>query len=119
VYPDSGTQPDPTSAPPWKAVLATIPNVFGRLVYLHSLQEQPDRMIGHSHQQVFSHWLMLGLSDQMRDLRDYFDQTAAPPDYRTLVPVNAREVERDLYFTDMETLLGLLRVEGLTNVPSF
>jgi hypothetical protein len=119
VYPDSGTQPEAAAAPPWKAVLAAIPSVFGRLVYLHSLEPQPDRLIGHSHHQVFSQWLMLGLSEQMRDLRDYFERTGAPADYRKLVPANAREVERQLYFTDMETLIGLLRVEGLTNVPSF
>jgi hypothetical protein len=118
VYPDNGTQPDPTAAPPWKAVLAAIPSIFGRLVYLHSLENRPDRLIGHHHQQVFSHWLMLGLSEQIRELREYFEQTAEPPDYRKLVPTNAREVERQLYLTDMETLLGLLRVEGLTNVPA-
>jgi hypothetical protein len=104
--------------PPWKAGLAAIPRVFGRLEYLHSLKALPDRLIGHSHQQVFSHWLMLGLSEQMRDLREYFENTDAPADYRKLVPANAREVERQLYFTDMETLLGLLRVEGV-DAPAY
>jgi hypothetical protein len=112
VYPDSGSPTDPAAALPWKAVLATIPSIFGRLVYLHSLEGQPDRLIGHRHYQVFSHWLMLGISEQLRDLRDYFDTGAEPPDYRDLVPAGARDVERQLYLTDMETLLGLLRVEG-------
>jgi hypothetical protein len=118
VQQDKGSQPDPIAAPPWKAVLSAIPSIFGRLAYLHSLEEQPDRLIGHSRQQVFSQWLMLGLSEQMRDLREYFEQTAEPADYRRLVPANVRDVERQLYLTDMETLLGLLRLEG-TDVPAF
>jgi hypothetical protein len=118
VYPDSGPPVDSTATPPWKAGLAAIPSVFGRLVYLHSLQSVSDRSIGHSHHQVFSHWLMLGLSEQMRDLRDYFENTATPADYRQLVPANAREVERQLYLTDMETLIGLLRVEGV-DAPAY
>jgi hypothetical protein len=119
VSPDSGTQPESAAPPLWKAVMAAIPNVFGRLVYLQSLGEQSDRLIGHSHQQVFSHWLMLGLSEQIRDLREYFEHCGgAGVDYRVLVPANARDVERLLYLTDMETLLGLLRVEGADNIPA-
>jgi hypothetical protein len=119
VFPDGGSQPDLTAAPPWKAVLAAIPSVYARLVYLHSLEAHPDRLIGHSHHQVFSHWLMLGLSEQLRELRDYFEQTAVPQDYRKLMPSNAREVERQLFLTDMETLIGLLRVEGVINGRAF
>jgi hypothetical protein len=119
VYPDSGTQSEPAAAPGWKAVLAAIPSTFGRLVYLHSLAGRPDRLIGHSHQQVFSQWLMLGLAEQLRDLREYYENTPAPLNYRELVPVNAREVERQLYLTDMETLIELLRVEGVTEASAF
>jgi hypothetical protein len=88
-------------------------------VYLHSLEDLPDRLIGHSHQQVFSYWLMLGLSEQIRDLREYFDHAPdAALDYRVLVPANARDVERQLYLTDMETLLGLLQLEGSADIPA-
>jgi len=114
VYPDGGPQLDGPLAPPWKAVLAEIPSTFARLVYLHSLEEQPDRMIGHTHQQVFSQWLGLGLSEQIRDLRDYFEVSRTGLDYRRLVPSNARALERELFMTDMETLFGLLRLEGVT-----
>jgi hypothetical protein len=118
VSQDKSSQAE-AATPPWKAGLAAIPSIFGRLVYLDSLQENPDRLIGHSHHQVFSHWLMLGLSEQIRELRDYFEHTDAPQDYRKLVPANAREVERQLYLTDMETLIGLLRVEGVINARVF
>ena len=114
MYPQSGEQVDCNPAPAWRTVLDAIPSVFGRLVYLRSIAEQPDRMIGHTHQQVFSHWLTLGLSEQIGDLQGYLGTTAPaePPEYRDLLPANAREVERQLFLTDMETLLELLRVEG-------
>jgi hypothetical protein len=99
--------------------LAAIPSVFGRLVYLHSLEAHPDRLIGHSQHQVFSRWLMLGLSEQIRELREYFENNDTPQDYRRLVPANARDVERQLYLTDMETLMGLLRLEGIDNARAF
>jgi hypothetical protein len=32
-------------------------------------------------------------------------------DYRNLMPPTARDVERQLYLTDLETLLGLLEID--------
>jgi hypothetical protein len=97
----------------WRDAVETIPTAFGRLVYLRSLPETADATIGFVSQQVFSHWLRLGISDQIHDLRAYIAASGEPPaDYARLVPPAAREVERQLFLTDMETLLGLLRVEG-------
>ena len=59
--------------------------------------------------------LSLGISEQIRDLGAFLN--GAPPlagGYGDLVPSNARDVERQLYLTDMETLIGLLRVEGVS-----
>ncbi len=98
----------------WRDTLQNIPTVFGRLVYLRSLPESSDVPIGNTAHQVFSSWLRLGLSEQVRDLRTYFASSGhlPPVDFNHLVPPAARDVERQLFLTDMETLVGLLRVEG-------
>lgn len=110
------TPPDSHSGTPpaWRDTLQSIPTVFGRLVYLRSLPESGDLPIGNTAHQVFSSWLRLGLSEQVRDLRSYFASSGRRPpvDFSHLVPPAARDVERQLFLTDMETLVGLLRVEG-------
>jgi hypothetical protein len=107
---------DPLSnpSPNWREVVETIPSVFGRLVYLRSLSDSNNLVIGHAALQIFSYWLRLGLSEQVRDLRGYLTGSGAklPVDSTHLVPPAARDVERQLFLTDMETLAGLLRVEG-------
>ncbi len=94
----------------WRSVLQEIPTVYGRLAYLAARPDrEEDREIRLAHQQLFSQWLTLGISDQIHELRHHAGEPLA--DYVRLVPLNAREVERSLYLDDMETLLGLLRVE--------
>jgi hypothetical protein len=47
-------------------------------------------------------------------LDEYLDTAGGPRyalAYRNLVPASARDVERQLYLTDLETLLELLRFE--------
>lgn len=83
--------------------------------------EDADRTIRYSHLEVFTYWLTLGLAEQKADLNEYFRGNAGshrrPHDwgyfrlYRDLIPASARPVERQLYLTDLETLLGLLRAE--------
>lgn len=128
----------------WRNVLLQIPTVFGRLVFLASLRdeasgryrdekldsllgpEDTDRSIRHSHYQVFSEWLGFSLAEQKDDISEYLRgasgqrsrlQSMMP--YRQLIPASAREVERQLYLTDLETLLELLRAEhsGASSVP--
>ena len=123
----------------WRKALAGIPTVFGRLVYLASLldstsgyyrepgmtsllgPEGSDRSIRHSHYQVFSEWLAFSLAEQKADIDDFLrglghitgrpiNWSASLP-YRTLIPPGARDVERQLYLADLETLLELLKVE--------
>ena len=108
-----------------------IPTVFGRLVYLASLRdeatnryfhaslcsllgpEDADRTLCHSHHQVFSQWIACSLAEQKADLDQYVGETAGwkhlLQHYRNLVPPTARDVERQLYLTDLETLVELLR----------
>ena len=119
----------------WRNALSRIPTVFGRLAYLATLhdpatrqyahptlsqtlgREDADRILRHSHHRVFMQWLTLSLAEQKADLDEYF---AGPPSalrYRDLPPPNARDVERQLYLTDLETLLELLPFEGGNGGP--
>src|SRR5579862_1515121 len=111
--------------------LSQISTVFGRLVYLSSLRndatgryahdtlngihgsDEADRTLSRTHQQVFSQWIASSLADQKRDLDEYLAETGGGVQslwrYRNVVPPMARDVERQLYLTDFETLLGLLQ----------
>lgn len=116
----------------WRRTLAQIPTVFGRLAYLTSLrdsstgryshaaltnvlgEEDAERALRHSHHQVFSQWLGFSLADQKADLDEYLRATGRPREahyYRHLAPPTARDIERQLYLTDLETLLELLKFE--------
>jgi hypothetical protein len=116
----------------WRNTLLQIPTLFGRLVYLASLRdpatghyyhpglaqslgaEDADRSLCNSHHQVFQQWLGFSLEEQKSDLDEYLRFGSAPRyalPYRKLVPATAREVERQLYLTDLETLLELLKFE--------
>jgi hypothetical protein len=112
--------------------LAQVPTVFGRLAFLASLRdatrgrysheallrllgpEDTDRALSNSHYQVFAEWLRFSLSEQKADLDEYLGTAGASRkamDYHHLVPPTARDVERQLYLTDLETLLELLKYE--------
>jgi len=76
--------------------------------------EDADRTLRHSHHQVFSQWLGFGLREQKEDLDEYLRVAGGPGyalPYRHLAPATARDVERQLYLTDLETLLELLKFE--------
>lgn len=118
----------------WRESLSQIPTVFGRLVYLASLRdaatnryvhasltpllgpEDADRTLCHSHHQVFSQWIGFSLAEQKADLDEYVRETGGQKhllqQYGNLVPAKARDVERQLYITDLETLVELLRYEN-------
>ena len=118
----------------WRNVLRQIPTVFGRLVFLSSLRdpdtgryvheglgrmlgsEEADRTLCRSHYQVFSQWIASSLEEQKSDLDEYLRVKGANADlfrrFRDLPPASARDVERQLYLTDLETILELRRFEG-------
>jgi hypothetical protein len=113
----------------WRRTLSQVPTVFGRLVFLASLRDAAkgryshetlarqlgpddmDRTLCNSHHQVFSEWLNFTLTEQKSDLDDYLRRAGKPAEipYRDLVPPTARDVERQLYLMDLETLLELLK----------
>jgi len=127
-------KPEPAAGPAaelWRKTLQRIPTHFGRLVFLASLRdlsgryahpplsqivghEITDRTLRHSHHEIFSQWLSFSLSRQKADLDEYLHSSYSPLDlaiYRDLMPASAHQVERQLYLTDLETLLELLRFE--------
>jgi hypothetical protein len=116
----------------WRKTLSQIPTLFGRLVFLASLRdsvtgryrhellcgilgaEDCDRALARSHHQLFSEWLAYSLAEQKSDLDEYLSTAGGPRyfrHYHNLIPHTAREVERQLYLTDLETLMELLRYE--------
>ena len=116
----------------WRSTLSRTPTLFGRLVFLASLRnpkngryshdaldgiptDDADRTLRNSHQQVFQQWISSGLAEQKCDLEEYLGAVGGSwpaLTYRDLIPSTAHEVERQLYLTDLETLLELLRSEG-------
>ncbi len=116
----------------WRSTLLQIPTLFGRLVFVASLRdpasghyyhpelaqrigsEDADRSLCNSHYQVFQQWLGYSLAEQKSDLDEYLSDQSDPRrslPYRKLIPPTAREVERQLYLADLETLLELLSYE--------
>jgi hypothetical protein len=124
----------------WRNTLSQIPTLFGRLVYLASLRngnsgvyehyglaqvfgdKDADRTLRQSHTQVFSAWLNLNLEQQKADLEEYLSGLEEDVDsilanwvrmapYRNLIPARAREVERQLYLTDIEVVIELLKFD--------
>lgn len=132
---DSPANPQSARAPAaqiWRKALSRVSTQFGRLVFLASLRdsatgrychddllrilgsEDTDRTLCRSHHQVFSEWLGFSLAEQKSDLDEYLQEPGNfrhAMHYRDLVPPTARDVERQLYLTDLETLMGLLEVE--------
>ena len=124
----------------WRHTLSQIPTVFGRLVYLSSLRnsntgsyehhgfaqmygdEESDHTLRQSHSEAFSKWVCFALEHQKADLDLYLSSLGANKrtiieawlrltPYRHLVPADARPPDRQLYLSDLEILLTLLKNE--------
>ena len=124
----------------WNRTLSQIRSTFGKIVYLASLRNEntgryehfglaqiyndddADAVLRQNHDDVFREWLGYSLEPQKRDLENYFETiendrgtvlntwlTLSP--YRRLLPASASEAERELYITDLELILELLRHE--------
>ena len=115
-----------------RRILAQVPTLFGRLVYVSNLRDsagayshptlnqlvgssEADRTLCHCHHRLFGEWIGCSLAEQKTDLDRFLAAPSSPPVdllfCRALIPQSAHEVERLLYLTDLETLLELLRLE--------
>jgi len=124
----------------WDRTLSKISSLFGRIAYLASLrtentgeyqhfglaqiysEEEADLVLRESHESSFREWLSYPLEPQKRDLEKYLESleterrtvleawlTVNP--YRQIVPARATRAERELYVSDLELILALLRTE--------
>ena len=124
----------------WSKTLSQISTSFGRLAYLAGLRDQnsgryqhfglaqryteneADRVLRTSHEEIFAEWLNYPLEQQRQDLEEHLRSiegdrkavlrtwlTLTP--YRNLIPAESRDAERLLYITDLELLLEILRNE--------
>ena len=124
----------------WERTLGQISSTFGKIAYLTSLRNEnsgryqhfglaqiysddgADQALRNSHEAVFRQWLNYELEPQTRDIERYLDGVEDDRDtvlatwltlepYRRLVPAGASEAERDLYITDLQLVLDVLRNE--------
>lgn len=130
----------------WRNTLERIPTVFGRMQYLASLRDsntgdyrhfglaqrfgEPEARaaIRDSHLKTFADWLAFNLEEQKNELQGYLDDLEGDKktivenwirlnSLRNCIPVETREVERQLYLTDLATVLELLRYEYAVVLP--
>ena len=122
----------------WQRTLSTIPTVLGRLAYLSSLRNvnkgtyehaglaqrigeiESDLILRRSHNAAFHEWLCFGLEQQKNELEQYFSDlegdtreiiatwTTLPP-WSEWVPIESRDVERELFCSDLRILLEIFR----------
>lgn len=122
----------------WKHTLSRISTVFGRLAYLASLRDTNSGIYRHhglstafgrdesvralrsSHEEVFLQWLKLSLAEKHDDLRKYLMTVEDPSKtvvhhwlqsraYRLQIPTAARPAEGQLYCSEIEALLEIMR----------
>jgi hypothetical protein len=125
----------------WRRTLAGINTVLGRLSYVSSLRNastgtyehfglserigaaETNALIRDSHLEVFQQWLCFSLQKQREELEAYFlslegDRREILSNWLNLnpyegwVPADTRDVERKLFYTDLEMVLELIRSES-------
>ncbi len=132
----------------WARTLSKIESMFGKIVYLASLrddnsgryghfgldqvygEEAADRVLKACHERAFTEWLNFPLDEQRTDLESHLETIRNDrgtilvtwyrlTPYRNLPPVAAGPAERQLYISDLEIILELLRSEISFSATSF
>jgi hypothetical protein len=122
----------------WQHTLSTIDTVFGRLVYLSSLcnpnsgryehfgltrlygSKETDHAMRDAHRKTFSEWLCFTLREQLLDLDKYLGSLTVDKrlvlrawecqaTYRSLIPSDAWDAERQLFLCDFEMIVAVMR----------
>jgi hypothetical protein len=130
----------------WRHTLSQIDTVFGRLEYLSSLRnhhtgryehfgleqrfgaECSDTTLRKSHERIFGDWIGFSLEAQKRELTEYLsgreesiaeilDSWLRVKPFTTWIPANARGAERELFLSDLDVLLELIRREHGVGAP--
>jgi hypothetical protein len=130
----------------WKHTLSQIPTLYGRLAYLASLRdpnsgayrhhglsaafgrEESSRALRQSHEGIFSEWLKLALAEKSSDLGAYLQGLEDPKGmvvsywlnskhYRAQIPDSALPMESELFHSDLEALLQILRNASAAGPP--
>src|SRR5580704_70373 len=124
----------------WRRTVARIETLLGRLAYLASLRnvntgiyehfglaerigpDEVDRLIRRNHLEVFQEWLCFNLARQREELESYFAELDGDRreilsnwlvigPYAGWIPADSRDVERKLFYTDLEAVLEVIRNE--------
>ncbi len=125
----------------WRRTLSGISTILGRLAYLATLRNantgiyehfglaerigtgETDRIIRKSHLETFHQWLCFSLERQKEELESYFQELSGDQreilsnwlylgPYAAWVPAESRDVERKLFYSDLEMILELIRNES-------
>ena len=125
----------------WRRTVAGISTLLGQLAYLASLRNvntgtyehfglservgagEVDNLIRRSHVDAFQQWLCFTLERQKEELETYFlvlegdrreilSNWLVLGPYAAWVPAESRDVERKLFYTDLETVLDIIRNES-------
>jgi hypothetical protein len=93
-------------------------------------REESGKALKQSHERVFSEWLNLALAEKSGDLGNYLRGLDDPQGsvgvavywlrsdhYRAQIPDSARPMECELFHTDLEALLQMLKNGGAAEPP--
>jgi hypothetical protein len=117
-----------------RSLLSTKSSLLERLIFVTSLRDpnnkeripalklngaECDRVLGAEHRAIFDAWLCLSLQQQALELDRHVSNQEPPrravlgewtqqKSYQRLIPPDAMQPERELFVTDMETILRIL-----------
>ncbi len=125
----------------WIKTVEAVSGRFGKLVYLAGLRDDSTGNYKHygfsrrysdeltsnilraKHEEIFSEWLTMSIEQQRSDIEEHWAEQGSDPNlivenwlilepYRRLIPASALAAERDLYLSDIELVLDIIRHEA-------